>query len=342
MFVKSLLLTGLLVLGAFTASAQTYWSTNASLNCGSYGTDSLGTPLQLTSGPGAGGYVCYVYGTLPWYASGAGWGSTIRVSAPPTADVAYFFYFADVNGNDATLDFKYQGDSTVTSDTSASSALYANQPLQVDIYGLHSQAPNYGTTADGPVTVLVECPDSNTCQQAQAQLIYSALPSQPWSLSAPVIWDWQTSLAWSSVGVDDTATNTDPKTKNTVSFVIYNLDTTGKVSHTYTLNVYDSTGSLFSSGVTRAVPLYGSYADLVRNVVPNLPVGSFKLQVVSSGSTNWTAFEALQFHGPSATTLVAAAESVPASTGATTSSVAGRSRHPSPAAVPAMRSRADR
>jgi hypothetical protein len=336
---KSFGLAGLLVLGAFTSNAQTYWSPNSSLNCGGYGTDSLGTPLQLTAGPGAGGYVCFVYGTLPWYASGAGWGSSIRVSAPPSAPAAYFLYFADVNGNDATLDFTYEGDSTVYSGTSASQALYANQPLEVDIYGLDSQAPNYTTTANGPVTVLIECPDANTCSQAQAQLIYSALPSQPWSLSAPVIFDWQTSLAWSSVGIDDSATNTNPNTKNTVSFVIYNLDTTGLVSHTYTLNVYDSTGSLFSSATTPSVPIYGSYANVLRNVISNLPSGSFKLQVVGSGATTWTAFEALQFHGPSATTLVAAQEIMPTTT-ATATSVAGRKRHPSPAAVPKLRSQA--
>jgi hypothetical protein len=325
MFVKSFWLAGLLVVGACAVNAQQYWSANASLNCGNYGTDVNGTPLQITNG----GYVCYIYGTLPWYASGAGWGSSIRVSAPPSAPVAYFFNFSDVNGNDATLDFLYEGDATVSNGTSASQALYANQPLEVDILGLHSQAPNYGTTANGPAVVLAECPDANTCAQVQAQLIYSALPSEPWSLSAPVIFDWQTSYAWSSVGVDDGSTNT-------VSFVIYNLDTVGLASHTYTLNVYDATGKLFSTAVTPSVPLYGSYANVLRKVVASLPTGSFKLQVVG---TTYTAFEALQFHGPSATTLVSAAEVVPAASPATGSSVAGRNRHPLPSALQMARPR---
>ena len=325
MFVKSFWLAGLLVLGACAANAQIYWSTNASLNCGSYGTDSKGTPLQLGSdaGPAAGGYVCYVYGTLPWYASGAGWGSSIRVSAPPTGAVAFFFDFSDVTGAAATLDFRYQGDSTVHNGTSASQALVANQPLALDILGLHSQASNYGTTANGPVVVLAECPDAGTCAQVQAQLIYSALPSQPWSLSAPVIWDWQTSYEWSAVGVDDGSTNT-------VSFVIYNLDTVGLVAHTYTINVYDSTGKLAGTGTTKSVPLYGSYADLLRNVVTKLPTGTFKVQVV--GST-YTAFEALQFHGPSATTLVAATETLGTVSPATGSSLAGGKRQPLPSAM---------
>jgi hypothetical protein len=328
----------MLVLGAFTANAQTYWSTNASTNCGAYGTDSLGTPLQLTAGPGAGGYVCYVYGTLPWYASGSGWGSSIRVSAPPTAPVAYFFYFADKSGNDATLDFTYQGDPTVVSDTSASSALNVNQPLEVVLYGLHSEAPAYATEANGPVTVLVECPDQTTCAQAQAQLIYSTT-TNPWSLSAPVVWDGQTSLAWSSVGVDDSKTNTDPKTKSVVSFVIYNLDiaTTGTTSHSYTINVFDADGTLNAQTTTPAVPQYGSYAAVLRTLLPDLPSGSFKLQAVAPNSSSWMAFEALQFHGPSATTLVSAQEVVVTPAAATNASTARRGKHPSPAAVPAVR-----
>jgi hypothetical protein len=333
MCVKSLWVAGLLVLGACAANAQSYWSANSSLNCGAYyGTDSKGTPLQLGSdaGAGAGGYVCFVYGTLPWYASGAGWGSSIRVSAPPSAPVAFFFDFSDVNGADATLDFTYEGDTTVYNGTSASQALYANQPLELDILGLHSQAPKYGTTANGPVVVLAECPDANTCSQVQAQLIYSALPSQPWSLSAPVIFDWQTSFVWSAVGVDDSATNTNTSTKNTVSFVIYNVDTVGLASHTYKINVYDSTGKLAGTGTTKSVPLYGSYADLLTSVVPKLPAGSFKVQVVG---TTYLAFEALQFHGPSATTLVAAPEIVGTAAPATGSSVGGRNRHPSPSAL---------
>jgi hypothetical protein len=313
---KSVWLAGLLTLGAFTVSAQTYWSTDSNLACGAYG-DANGKPLQLESGA----YVCYVYGTLPWYATGGGWNSSIRVAAPSTAPVAYFLEFGGVNGSVATMDFRYEGDSTVYTGSTASSALNANQPLEVDLLGLHSQAPNYGPAANGPVVVLAECPDANTCSQVQAQLLYSALPGNPWSLSVPVTWDSQTSQVWSTVGVDDGAANL-------VSFVIYNLDSTDQAAHTYTLNVYDSTGNLFGTATTPFVPLYGSYAALLRDVVTSIPPGGFKLQLVG---TTQAVFEALQFHGVSAATLVATPEVIPSTT--VTSAARGRNRRLAPEAL---------
>jgi hypothetical protein len=123
------------------------------------------------------------------------------------------------------------------------------------------------------------------------------------------------------VGIDDGSTDL-------VTFVIYNLDTVGQAAQTYTLKVYDATGTLQATATTPAVPLYGSYANLLRDVMPNLPPGAFKLQVVGSA---YTAFEALQFHGPAVTALVAASEVIPA--GTLTSSAVGRNRHPSPAAL---------
>ena len=309
-------LAGLLALGVFTVSAQTYWSTDSNLACGAYG-DANGKPLQLDSGV----YVCYVYGTLPWYASGGGWSSSIRVSAPPLAPVAYILEFGGANGGAATLDFRYRGDSAVYTGTSASSSLYANQPLEVNILGLHSQAPAYGPEADGPVVVLAECPDASTCAQVQAQLIYSALPGHPWSLTVPVIWDSQTSQAWSTVGVDDGSSDR-------VSFVIHNLDTDGQAPHAYTLNVYDSTGKLFDTATTPSVPLYGSYGAMLRDVVTSLPPDAFKLQVVGLAKT---VFEALQFHGPSAATLATRAEVIPSMT--VTSTARSRNRHMAPEAV---------
>jgi hypothetical protein len=311
MAIRSFWLAGLLVLAALLANAQTYWSTNANLNCGAYG-DANGKPLKLDTGA----YVCYVYGTLPWYVSGGGWASSIRVSAPPSAPVAYFLSFSDENGVEATLDFLYQGDATVHTGTSASRALYANQPLEVNILGLHG-----GTAANGPVVVLAECPDATTCSQVQAQVFYSADAAHSWWLSAPVVWDLLTKYEWSSVGVDNGTTDM-------VTFVIYNIDTVAQTSQTYTLNVYNAAGNLYATATTRAVPLYGSYADLLRNVISNLPSGAFKLQVVGSGHS---AFEALQFHGTSATALATAPEVVPAA--GVTNSATSRNRNPSPAAL---------
>jgi hypothetical protein len=320
MTLKSVWLAGLLVFGAGAVNAQQYWSTNASLDCGQYySTDGNGTPQKLDNG----GYVCVAVGTLPWYAAGSMWRSTIRVSAPHSAPVAYYLDFFDKDGNDATLDFLYQGDSATTSDITASSALYADQPLQVDIYGLHSQAPNYGSEANGSVVVTVYCPDAATCEQAQAQLIYSALPSEPWALSVPVVWDIQTRLAWSAVGIDDSKTNTNADTKNTVSFAIYNLGiTTSNAPYTYTVNVYDGSGTLTGHAVTPSIPRYGTYAAVLTDLIPNLPTGPFKLQVVGPNSDAWSAVEVLQFHGPSATTLVSAWENLPAASSMSATSAA--------------------
>ncbi len=296
--VKSAGLAGLLVLGAFAANAQTYWSPNANLNCGNYG-DKNGAPTKITTPNGVTGYSCFIYGTLPWYAAGEIWSSSIRVSAPPTGAVAIFLTFVDENGLDTKLDHTYEGDSKVYSETSASQALFANQPLVVNILGAPADAPSYRNTASGPVSVLAYCPDADTCSQIQAQLIYSALPSHPWSLSVPVVWDWQTSHGWSSVGVDDGATNI-------VSFVVYNL-ANDLLAHTYKLNVYDSAGNLYSSGPIPSVAYLGSYANVLGNIVPSLPAGAFKLQLVGP---DYSAFEALQFTGPSATNLISASEMV--------------------------------
>jgi hypothetical protein len=299
MTLKSVWLAGLLVFGAGAVNAQQYWSTNASLDCGATFGDQTaavpGTPYAVT-----GGYVCKAIGTLPWYAAGREWRSSIRISAPPTAPINVTLDFYDVNYAEAALDFRYQGDPTVHNDSTAGGALYANQPLEVDLLGLKQEAPSYGvTSANGSVVVYVDCPDQNTCAQVQAQLIYSALPSFPWSLSAPVVWDQFTSNRWSSVAIDDGTTNK-------VSFVIYNFpsDTSAR---TYKLNVYDSTGNLYSTGTTASVESGGTYGKLLREVVPNLPSGPFKLQLVTSG-TDYTAFEVLQFNGTSGTTLVVADE----------------------------------
>ena len=317
MSVKSVSLAGLLVLGVFTANAQTYWSTNPNLDCGKYG-GANGAPMQLPPGLGAGGYACFATGIIPWYASGGGWASTILVSAPPSAPVGILLSFSDPDGSEVTLDFLYHGDSTVHADSGALKAIYANQPLQVSILGLHSQAPSYGSMAGGSVWFAALCPDPVTCSLVHAQLVYSALPSHPWSLSAPVVWDRLTCYGYSSVVIDDGSTNT-------ASFVITNDDYDYQLPRAYTIKVYDSTGSLYSSATTKQIPLYGSYADLVRNVVPKLPSGPFKLQVTGS---SWMAFEALQFQGPSATTLVAACE-IPWSAN-TPNSMPGGSRHTSP------------
>jgi hypothetical protein len=300
--------------------AQTYWSTDSKLNCGSYGQDAAGKPWQLSNG----GYVCYAYGTLPWYAAGAGWTSTIRVSAPPTAPVAYIFSFTSASGAASTLDFRYQGDATIYHGTYATrgldsvqahaNALYANQPLMFDVLGLNGEASTYKTGATGAVTVLAECPNATACDQVHAQLTFGSLPTQPWAMSIPAVWDTQTSEGWSAVGIDDGSANT-------MSFAIYNLDAAGESARSYTLNVYDATGALYSSASTPVVPLYGNYGAALRSAFSKLPTGALKLQVAGSA---YSAFVALQFRGATATTLVAVSEQV--GPRASTASALGASR----------------
>lgn len=315
--VKSAYLAGMLVLAGLTANAQTYWSPNSALNCGSYGMDAAGTPQPVTTPAGGTGYVCFVYGTLPWYDAGGGWASSIRVAAPATAPIAVFLDFADQNAQPSTLDFQYRGDTAILNGTTTGQALLANQPMEVDLIGLHTPASNGSSEAKGPVVLLAYCPDPATCSQVQAQLIYSALPTFKYSLSAPVVFDSLTWTAWSSIGIDDGS-------QDNVSFVIYNL-ANDKLAHTYTLKVYDSAGNLHATATTQSVAYLGSYADLVRNVVANLPAGVFKLQMVAS---DYAAFEVLQFHSNTGTTLVSAWENIPA--GAATAAAVTRGRRPAP------------
>jgi hypothetical protein len=218
-------------------------------------------------------------------------------------------FFTDMNGADVALDFNFRGDSTLYSDTSLGKALYANQPMEVDLLGLKGDGPAYTAhSANGAAVVEADCPDATTCEQVQAQLIYLALPSNPWALSAPVVWDAQTWTGWSSIGIDDGKQGGD-----TVAFVVYNL-ADDQLAHTYTLNIYDSTGKLFSTGTTGLVQYLGTYAKGVRDVISNVPTGEFKLQLVAAAN-QWVAFEALQFHGTTATTLVSAWENPVVTTG---------------------------
>ena len=102
--------------------------------------------------------------------------------------------------------------------TDVNFALFANQPAEIDLLGATRNAPNYGTTATGSVYAMFYCPDAATCSNVLPQLIYSALPTYPWSLSVPIAWDNSVWTQWSAVGIDDGGTHR-------VSLVIYNEDT---------------------------------------------------------------------------------------------------------------------
>lgn len=263
-----------------------YWST-IQPNCGSFAS------RQLSNG----GYVCEHYGLLPWYSAGAGWRSAIRTQAPSLGAVAIYYFFYDNNNNDSAPDSYYYNGSSFLNQHAVSFALFANEPAEVDVLGLPTEAPSYSrTTATGHVLVNVQCPDATTCSQASAQLMYSALPSQPWSLSVPIVWFNQETNAYSAVGIDDGLSQK-------VAIVIYNDST---LQETFQLRVYNSIGNEISGSPASITLASGNTTGrLLRDLFPGLPTGIFKIKLTGSF---YSSFVALQFNGPSATSLIVTPE----------------------------------
>ena len=284
MFLKSAQIAAFAVMTFSAAQAQqpVYWSTTQP-DCGSYKSS------QLKNG----GYVCEVIGFFPWFTAGAGWKTSIRTAAPNSNAIAVVYFYYDGSGKSKALDVNYVGGSGVTSGkTNFGAALYANEPSQLDLLGLPAEAPNYSQTdASGSIVVEFQCPDASTCSQATAQLIYSALPSQLWSLSIPIVWNADLAAVWSSWGFDDGQ-------KQKVSFVISNG---ANVAQTYKVSIFDSLGNT-STVVTPSIPIGGNYAQVLDTFLgAKIPDGLFKITVAGGG---YSAFEALQFNAGSATTLV--------------------------------------
>ena len=285
-----------------------YWSALPP-DCSSLAGES---PVAITNSSGMTiGYSCYVSGTFVWLAAGGGWGTSIRVAAPASAAIGVDYMFYDTNGNNLRLDTTFGGDSPRTSSSEVSFALYANQPAEVVLLGATNNAPQYGSTSTGSVYAMIYCPDATTCGNVLPQLLYSALPTMPWSLSVPISWDTELWTQWSAEGIDDGSTHR-------VSLVIYNEDLTAT---NYIVRVYDHTGSLAGTGMTPSIPPLhllsngflgegGTYGALLSDVISTpLPSGVFK--VVVDGGSKYSAVEVLQFNGPSATTLQVTYESAP-------------------------------
>jgi hypothetical protein len=315
---KSLLLIGLMALAATVLYGQptngaVYWSPTQP-NCSSLNNE---TPATIRDSSGnTVGYSCYVAGTFVWLAAGgidfkpAKWGTSIRVAAPASAPIGVDYSFYDTNGNSQSMDTT---GSKTASGNDVNFALYANQPSEIHLLGATRNAPSYSTTATGSVYAVFYCPDARTCQDVLPQLLYSALPTYPWSLSVPIAWDDLVWTQWSAVGVDDGGTHR-------VSLVIYNEDTTAA---SFTVSVYDSTGKLVGSGNTPSIPPLqdlgngvlgeaGTYGALLSDVISTkLPSGTFKILV--DGGSLYSAVEVLQVNGQSATTLQVAYDSSPAS-----------------------------
>jgi len=313
---KSLQLFALIALAAATLHSQpangaVYWSKVAP-DCSSLAGES---PVAITNSSGTTiGYSCYVSGTFVWLAAGGGWGSSIRVAAPASGAIGVDYTFYDTSGNNLRLDTTSGGGSSIASGNGVNFALSANQPAEVTLLGAASAAPRYGSTATGSVYAVFYCPDAATCANVLPQLLYSALPTTPWSLSVPVSWDTELWTQWAAEGVDDGGAHR-------VSLVIYNEDITAA---SYTVRVYDSAGALAGTGVTPSIPPLrslsdgslgegGTYGALLSEVIATpLPPGLFKILV--DGGSKYSAVEALQFNGPSGTALQVAYDSAPGST----------------------------
>ena len=213
-------------------------------------------------------------------------------------------------------------------------ALYANQPAEVDLLGASSNAPSYSSTATGSAYAVFYCPDAGTCSNVLPQLIYSALPTFPWSLSVPITWDTSAWTQWSAEGVDDGGAHR-------VSLAIYNDDFSATI---YTVRVYDSTGALVGTGTTPSIPGLpllsdgsygegGTYGALLSDVIKTrLPSGVFKVLV--DGGTKYSGVEVLQVNGQSATTLQVAYDTAPGSSSIATAALRSEVRTARVAARP--------
>ena len=294
------------ILHAQPTNGAVYWSTTPP-DCSNLNQSPVA--IMNTSGTTI-GYSCYVSGTFVWFAAGGVWGTAIRVAAPASGAVGVNYSFYDTNGKSVSLNVK---GSYSASGNSVKFALYPNQPAGIHLLGATSDAPKYADTATGSVYAVFYCADAPTCSDVLPQLIYSALPLKPWSLSVPIVWDDVVWTQWSAVGVDDGNTRR-------VSLVIDNEDTTAT---SFTVRVYNSAGTLVGSGKTPSIaPLQnlgngsygpgGTYGALLSEVISTkLPSGVFKV-LVDGGSSN-CAVEMLQVNEQSAMTLQVAYDSAPPS-----------------------------
>lgn len=323
---KPLHFFGLLALAATTLHSQptneaVYWST-VEPDCSSLGGETAVT-IKNTSGATL-GYSCYVAGTFAWFTAGGGWGTSIRAAGPASGAIGVDYTFYDTNGNDVQVDTTFGGGSSTVAGNKVSFALYANQPAEVTVLGAAGNGPNYSTNAKGSVYAVFYCPDASTCNDVLPQLVYSALPANPWMLSSPIAWDNGLWTHWSAQGIDDSATGDNYR----VSLAICNEDNTAT---SYRVRIYDSTGALAGTGTTPVIaPLKqfsdgslgegGTYGAMLSDVVKTpLPSGVFKILI--DGGSIYSAVEVLQFRGPSATALQVAYDSAPASSVGAISSV---------------------
>jgi hypothetical protein len=320
MRMKSLHVVGLITLAAAALNGQStnqpvYWSTSPP-NCSSLNETPI--PIADATGTTTIGYSCFVSGTFVWLAAGGIWSTAIRVAAPASGAVGVAYSFTDQQANKLSLDTT---GSIQASGYDVGFALFANQPAEIDLLGATSDSSTgYSNTATGSVYVAILCPDATTCSKVLPQLLYSALPTYPWSLSVPIAWDYALSTQWSAVGIEDGGAHR-------VSLVVDNEDVT---NISYNVHVYDHTGALVGSGTTPLIPPGqnvgngvlgpgGTYGVLLSDLI-STPLKADIFKILVDGGSSYSAVEMLQIDGPSATTLEVAYDVAPTST-------------PSPAAV---------
>ena len=328
MSLKSLQFFGIVALAAAALHAQpvsgpVYWSSDSNLDC----SDVEGPVTVTNSSGGTIGYSCYISGVFVWSTAGGEWNSVVRTAAPASNPVGVDLSFYDTNGNAQTLATTTSSGVLTGSGTSTGAttntddvnfALAVNQPAQVNL--LNASQGGSGAQQTGSAYIYMYCPDDVTCVLANAQLIYSALPTEPWSLSVPVSWDGlgSPSTQWSAEAIDD-------NNQNRVSLVVYNENTN---SAQFNVDIYNTAGNLVATGTTPSIAganstTYegGTYGALLRDIpgiTKSLPSGTFKI-LVDGGADNYSSVEVLQINGQSATTLQVAYDVEP---GTSTAAVA--------------------
>jgi hypothetical protein len=311
---KSLNLIGLMALAAASMYGQPtngapYWSSSPP-DCTAISSTQVAVAIKNPSGTTI-GFSCYVTGTFVWLAAGQGWTTAIRVAGPGSGSIGVDYQFFDANGDTQSMDFTGSVDD---SGDDVNFALFDNQPSEIVLIGDTNHAPHYNFVATGSVYATFYCPDASTCLDVTPQLIYSALPSIPWSLSVPIAWDTDLWHTWSAVGTDNAGSKL-------VSFVVYNQDV---VAHRYAISAFDVDGNPAGTGFTPPIPPLQSFSDgsfgeggtygaLIGDVLPNLPAGTFKFVIDGGSQEILSSVSFLQFDGPSATSLQVAFDTPPGS-----------------------------
>lgn len=308
---KWLQFVGLTVLVAAALHAQppttgTAWWSTTPIDCSSVDNVPAGSSYTISLPAGATGYYCYVSGTFVWLAAGGGYVTTLRVAGPAAGAIGVDYSFYDTSGNKLGLDTTSSCSSSPASGNDVTCVLKANQPAEVNLLGATTNAPGYGTTTTGSVFAQIYCPDPTTCLHATPQLIYSAPPTI--SLSVPIAWDGSQWAQWSAEGIDDGGAHH-------MSLVVYNQ---ASVAAIYTVRVYDKTGAQVALGTTPVVASFGTYGDLLSNIVKtSLPSGILKVLV--DGGSNNSSVLMLQQNARAIATLQVGYDSAPTTSSSTAS-----------------------